>query len=182
MLVYIQMQNSINSWNRIFFSKHSDTTLQLFGKALSYSFISSNTPDYSDEHISQTNSYNTFRIRLHDKLLNLTPLFTTSWFANALITLLGYPCYFLTQLGIYFSTLLFIQALSTLIIRVHETISIKDNLGQNIAIFSSIAHGFFIILAAEMTNDLKDAHPEKRVLVSNKTSSKSLLLIITETH
>ena len=42
-------------WNRILFSKHSDTTLQLLGKALSYSFISSNTPDYSDAHISQTN-------------------------------------------------------------------------------------------------------------------------------
>ena len=32
-------------WNRIVFSKHSDTTLQLLGKALSSSFISSNTPD-----------------------------------------------------------------------------------------------------------------------------------------
>ena len=38
-------------WNRILFSKHSDTTLQLLGKALSYSFISSNTPGYSDTHI-----------------------------------------------------------------------------------------------------------------------------------
>ena len=33
-------------WNRILFSKHSDSTLQLLRKALSYSFISSNTPDY----------------------------------------------------------------------------------------------------------------------------------------
>ena len=32
-------------WNRILFSKHSDSTLQLLGKALSYCFISSNTPD-----------------------------------------------------------------------------------------------------------------------------------------
>ena len=32
-------------WNRVFFSNHSDSTLQLLGKALSYSFISSNTPD-----------------------------------------------------------------------------------------------------------------------------------------
>ena len=32
-------------WNRILFSKHSDTTLQLLGKALIYSFFSSNTPD-----------------------------------------------------------------------------------------------------------------------------------------
>ena len=32
--------------NRILSSKQSDSTLQLLGKALSYSFISSNTPDY----------------------------------------------------------------------------------------------------------------------------------------
>ena len=37
-------------WNGILFSKHSDTTLQLLGKALSYSFISSNAPD-CDTHI-----------------------------------------------------------------------------------------------------------------------------------
>ena len=63
-------------WKRIFFSKHSDTTLQLLGKALSYSFISSNTPDYADAHISQTNPYNTLRIGLHDNRLNLTPFYT----------------------------------------------------------------------------------------------------------
>ena len=68
-------------YNRILFSKHSDTTLQLLGKTLNHSFISSNTADYSDAHISQTNPYNTLRIGLHDKLLNLTPLFTPSWFA-----------------------------------------------------------------------------------------------------
>ena len=32
-------------WNRILFSKHSDSTLQLLGKGFSYSFISSKTPD-----------------------------------------------------------------------------------------------------------------------------------------
>ena len=65
-------------WNRIFFSKNSDTPLQLLGKVLSYSFISSNTPDYSDTHISQTNPYNNLRIGLHYQLLNLNPLFTPS--------------------------------------------------------------------------------------------------------
>ena len=61
-------------WNRILFSKHSDTTLQLLGKALSYSFISSNTPDY-DAVSPHGNPYNTLRIGLHDRLINLTPLF-----------------------------------------------------------------------------------------------------------
>ena len=73
-------------WNRILFSKHSDRTLQILGKALNYSFISSNTTDYSDTHISQRNPYNTLPIGLHDKRLNLLSLFTPSWFADAFIT------------------------------------------------------------------------------------------------
>ena len=60
--------------NRILFSKQSDSTLQLLGKALSYSFISSNTPDY-DANSLHDNPYKTLRIGLHDKLINLTPLF-----------------------------------------------------------------------------------------------------------
>ena len=56
-------------WNRVLFSKHSDSTLQLLGKALSYSFISSNTPDYdADSPHGTGNPYNTLRIGLHDKL------------------------------------------------------------------------------------------------------------------
>ena len=50
------------------------------------------------------NPYNTLRIGLHDKLLNLTPLFTPIWFFDAFIALFGYPCYILTRCGIYFST------------------------------------------------------------------------------
>ena len=50
-------------WNRILFSKHSDSTLQLLGKALSYSFISSNTPNYdADSPQDSGNPYNTLRI------------------------------------------------------------------------------------------------------------------------
>ena len=54
-------------WNRILFSKHSDSTLQLLGKALSYSFISSNTPNYDAKSSPDSgNPYNTLRIGLHD--------------------------------------------------------------------------------------------------------------------
>ena len=85
-------------WNRILFSKHPDSTLQLLGKALSYSFISSNTPDYdADSPHGTGNPYNTLRIGLHDKLLNLTPVFTPTWFSDAFIALFGYPCYILTH-------------------------------------------------------------------------------------
>ena len=47
-------------WKRILFSKHSDSTLQLLGKALSYSFISSNPPDY-DANSPHENPCNTLR-------------------------------------------------------------------------------------------------------------------------
>ena len=103
-------------WNRILFSKHSESTLQLFGKASSYSFISSNTPDY-DVNFPHENPYNTLRIGLHDKLMNLTPLLTPAWFSDSFIALFGCPCYILTQGRIHFSTFLFIQATYTLIIK-----------------------------------------------------------------
>ena len=129
-------------WKRILFSKHSDSTLQLLGKTLSYSFISSNTPDY-DANSPHDNPYNTLRIGLHDKLINLTPLFTPTWFSDAFIALVGYPCYILPQCGIYFSTFLFVQATLTLIVKLYKTISMKYNLKDNITLISSIAHGFF---------------------------------------
>ena len=62
-------------WNKILFSNLSDSTLQLLGKALSYSFISSSTPDYN-ANSPHGNPYNTLRLGLHDKIMNLTPLFT----------------------------------------------------------------------------------------------------------
>ena len=129
-------------WNRKSFSKHSDSTLQLLGNAFSYSFISSNTPDY-DTNLPRENPYNTLRIGLHNKFLNLTPRFTPTWFSDAFIAFFGYPCYILTQSGTYFSPFLFVQATLTLIVKLYKTISIKCNLKQNITIFSSIAHGFF---------------------------------------
>ena len=147
-------------WNRILFSKHSDSTLQLLGKALSYSFISSNTPDY-DANSPNDYSYNTLRIGLHDKLTNVTTLFTPTWFSDALITLFGYPCYIPTQCGKYISTFLFVQATITLIIKLYKTISIKYNLKNNITLFSSIAHGFFNILTAEMVNHLHNTQNRK---------------------
>ena len=143
--------------NRILFSKRSVSTLQLLRKALSYSFISSNAP-YYDANSPQENPYNRLRIGLHGKLINLTPLFTPTWFSDAFIALFGYPRHNLTQRGVYFSRFLFIQATLTLIIKLYKTISIKYNLKQNITPFSSIAHGFFNILTAEIVNYLNDTH------------------------
>ena len=155
MLVNTLMQNLINFGTGFLFSKHSDSTLQLLGKALSFSFTSSNTPDYdADSPHGNRNPYNTLRIGLHDKLLNLTPLFTPTWFSDAFIALFGYPCYIVTQCGIYFSTILFVKATLTLIVKLYKTISIKYNLKDNITLFSPIAHGFFNVLTAQMVKDL----------------------------
>ena len=88
-------------WNRNLFSKHSNSKPQLLGRALIYSFISSNTPDY-DSNSPHENPYNTLGISLHDKLINLIPLFTPTWFSDDFIALFGYPCYILTQFGIHF--------------------------------------------------------------------------------
>ena len=149
-------------WNRILFSKHSDSTLQLLGKTLSYSFISSNTAEYDANSPHDTGiPYNTLGIGLHEKILNLTPLFTPTWFSDAFIALFGYPCYILTQCGIYFSTFLFVKATLTLIVKLYKTISIKYNPKNSITLFSSIAHDFFTILTAQMVNDLHDTRNKK---------------------
>ena len=156
-------------WNRILFSKHSDSTLQLLGKAFSYSFISSNTPNY-DENEPHDNPYNTLRIGLHDKLLNLTPFFTPTWFSDAFIAFFGYLCYILTQCGIYFSTFLFVQATTILLVKPYKIISIKYNPKNNITLFSSIAHSFFNVLTARMVNDLNETQnkkPKSTLLKSN---------------
>ena len=130
-------------WNRILFSKHSDSTLQLLGKALSYSFISSNTPDYDINSLHE-NPYKTLHIGLHDRLINLTPLFTPTWFSDAFITLFIYPCYILIQCGFNIVFYISFHTISiTLIIKPYKRISGEYNLKQNITTFSSIAHGFF---------------------------------------
>ena len=92
----------------------------------------------------------------------LTPLNTPTWFSDAFIALFGNPCYVLTQCLIYFSTFLFVQATITLIVKLYKTISVKYNLKNNITLFSSIAHGFFNILTAQMVNDLNDTQNKKQ--------------------
>ena len=116
-------------WNGVFFEKHSDTTLQLLGKS-SYDFITMHNEQQSH---TGSNPYNHVRIGLLDHLLNLLPLFNTNWFSQAFITLFGYPCYILTQCGIYFFTFLFIREVLTFLLRFYRTISMKYSLQSNIS-------------------------------------------------
>ena len=55
-----------------------------------------------------------------------------------------------------FFYIFFVQATITLIVKVYKTISIKYNPKDKTTLFSSIAHGFFNILTAQMVNDLHD--------------------------
>ena len=96
-------------------------------------------------------------------LLNLLPLFNPDWFNQAFINFFGYPCYVLTQCGIYFSTFLFIREVLTFLLKFYRTISIKYNLQSNISILSSIAHEFFNIVTSKMVTDLNNTGKRKRI-------------------
>ena len=100
--------------------------------------------------------------------------------SDAFIALFGYPCYILTQCGIYFSTFLFVQAALTLIVKLYKTISIKYNLKNNFNLLSSIAHGFFNVLTARMVSDLHETQNRKpkSTLLKSKSLDNFLLTIL----
>ena len=155
-------------WNRVVFVKGSDTTLQLLGKLLSYDFITVRNEQHSH---TGSNPHNHLRIGLHDQLLNLLPLFNHDWFSRAFINFFGYPCYVLTQCGIYFSTFLFIR----------EVLTISIKLQSNISSLSSIAHGFFNIVTSEMVTDLNNTGKRKRIYTKHKiTTSETDNILLSE--
>ena len=126
----------------------------------SYDFITIHNEQHSH---TGTNPYNHLGIGLHDHLLNRLPLFNPDWFSQAFINFFGYPCFVLTQCGIYFSSFLFIREVLTFLHKFYRTISIKYNLQSNISILSSIAHGFFNIVTSEMVTDLNITGKRKRI-------------------
>ena len=164
--------------NRVLFAKHSDNILQLLGNSLSYDFITMHNEQHSH---TGSNPYNLLRIGLHDHLLKLLPLFNPNWFSQAFINLFGYPCYILTQCGIYSSTFLFIRDILTFLLRFYRTISIKNNLQSNTSILSSIAHGFFKIVTSEMVTDLNNTGKRKRIYTKHKiTVSENDHILLSE--
>ena len=156
-------------WNRVFFAKHSDTTLQLLRKSLSYDFIT-----VHDEQQSHTgsNPYNHLRIGLHDHLLNLLPRFNPDWFSQAFINFFGYPCYFLTQCGIYYSNFLFVIEVLLFPLKFYRTSSVKDDLQSNISTLSSIVRGFSNIVTSEMITDLNNTGKRKRIYTKHKITTR----------
>ena len=165
-------------WNRVLFAKHSDTTLQLLGKSISYDFITVHNEQHSH---TGSNPYNHLRIGLHDHLLNLLPLFNPDWFIQAFFNYFGYLCYVLTQCGIYFSTFLFIREVLIFLLKFYRTISIKYNLQSNISNLSSIAHGFLKIVTSEMVTDLNNTGKRKRIYTKHKiTTSETDNILLSE--
>ena len=58
-------------WNRVLFTKHSDNTLKLLGKAIRYEFMSKQSSEFLPN-----NPYKSLRIVRHDNMLKLTPFST----------------------------------------------------------------------------------------------------------
>ena len=122
MLVYLLMQNSINSeWEYCFQNiliQHSNYSEKLL---VIHSF----------QIILQATLMHTYikliliiHFVLDDSINYLTPLHSSHQyrsFADAFIILFGYPCFILTQCGVYkFFTFRFIQAVLTLLYQILE--------------------------------------------------------------
>ena len=145
-------------WNRVFFTKHSDNTVQLLGKTISYEFMNKQ----SSEPLSD-NPYRSLRIGLYDYMLNLNPFFCFYWFTDAFIKLFGYPCYILTQCGIYFCTALFLQFAFNTLLSIYRSFSVKNLLKKQISVISAPGFGFFATITQTMMtamNKSSDSHSD----------------------
>ena len=141
-------------WNRVLFTKHSDNTLQLLGKAISYEFM-----NQQSDNSFPSNPYRSLRIGLHDYMLNLTPFFSPDWFTDAFIKLFGYPCYILTQCGIYFSTALFLQFAFNTLFSIYRSFTVRNLLKKQISVITALVFGFFgTITKTMMTAMIKSTH------------------------
>ena len=76
-------------WNRVLFTKHSDTTLRLLGKAICWDLLTTSeqhsTEFFSPANRNCFNPHNVLRIDLHDYRLNLALLFSPDWLVDAFI-------------------------------------------------------------------------------------------------
>ena len=63
-------------WNHVLFSKHSDITLKVSGKDISFHFFQIILKNI-------LNPYNVLMVNLHDHTLGIASLFATDWFVDA---------------------------------------------------------------------------------------------------
>ena len=129
------------------------------------------------------NPYRSLRIGLHDYMFNLTPFFSPDWFTEAFIKLFGYPCYILTQCGIYFSTALFLQFAFNTLFSIYRSFTVRNLLKKQISFLTAFGFGFFgTVTQTMMTAMIKstNSHPDSddsdspnSPLAKNQTLSSS---------
>ena len=92
-------------------------------------------------------------------MLNLTPFFSPDWFTDYFIKLFGYPCYILTQCGIYFSTALFLQFAFNTLFSIYCSFTVRKLLKKQISVLTALGFGFFgTITQTMMTAMLKSSN------------------------
>ena len=130
-----------------------------------------------------SNPYRSLRIGLHDYMLNLTPFFSPDWFTDAFIKLFGYPCYILTQCGIYFSTALFLQFAFSTLFSIYRSFTVRNLLKKQISVITALGFGFFgtitktmmtaMIKSTHSSSDFDDSDSPHSPLAKNNTTSPS---------
>ena len=101
------------------------------------------------------NPYSTLRIGLSDYMLNIAPFLDAEWFKTTFLELFGYPTYIITQCGIYFSTILFLQFVFKTITSIYKTFNAKKLLNGQISLLAALSHGFLGILSKSMINAIE---------------------------
>ena len=154
-----------NFWNRASFTKHSDTTLTLLGKAASYDFLAASeqhpTDFYSPPNRNRFKPYNVSRVGLQNHLLKIAPLFAPEWFADANFALFGFPRYIFTEGGINFSILLFVQHIFIFFLKIYKSTSIRYRIHANMSVLSFLAIEFVNFTTPKAVTDFQDAEREK---------------------
>ena len=130
-----------------------------------------------------SNPYRSLRIGLHDYMLNLTPFFSPDWFTDAFIKLFGYPCYILTQFGIYFSTTLFLQFAFNTLFSIYRSFTVRNLLKKQISVITALGFGFVgtitktmmtaMIKSTHSTANFDDSDSPHSPLAKNNTTSSS---------
>ena len=153
------------SWCRALFTKHSDTTLKFWGKAIWYGVLATSeqhsTEFYSTNNRNRFITNNVYRVGLHDHILNIAPLFALDRFADAFNAVFGFPRFILTHYGRYFSTFLFLQVILAFQLKFFTSISVTYRLHENITPEIISPMDFFVYTATKMVIGLKNAEGDK---------------------
>ena len=89
------------------------------------------------------NADKTLHTGLNDYMFNLTLFPFLDFFADAFVIFFGFPCYNLTQFGIYFSTVLYIQSLLNKLVDLFKTVKAKVHLKRTPTVCIASGHGVF---------------------------------------